>query len=338
MRIVVALGGNALLGRREAPDVAIEAARATKVAVELAELAQKHQLVITHGNGPQVGTLAVESVSDSTLAKPYPLDVLVAETQGMIGYWLVQALENQLGLDRRVAGVISQVVVHRDDPAFADPTKFVGAVYTARQAAHIAHEHDWTVRRDGDGWRRVVASPQPQAILEEPLIRLLLDQNATVVCMGGGGIPVAFADKGEIAGVEAVVDKDLTAALLAERVRAHVLLILTDVPAVELDYGMPKARAIADVTPIKLRAHHFATGSMGPKVEAAARFVERTNGTAAIGALDQVSQILQGRAGTIVRPDGEDIPSSIPLRDHADHSLGPDWAVTAPGWLLEEAQ
>lgn len=298
MRIVVALGGNALLVRGEQPDAGIQQEHVVAAVDSLAPLARRHQLVVTHGNGPQVGILANESAADPTLSTPYPLDVLGAETQGMIGYWLLQAWENALP-GREVASVLCQTVVDPDDPAFGAPTKFVGPVYTEDDAKQQAAAHGWEVRQDGPWWRRVVASPEPLELVERQVIADLLAREVLVVCSGGGGIPVVRVGR-RYHGVEAVIDKDLTASLLARSVGADALLLLTDVPAVELHYGTPRAEAIRRTTPAELRAVRFPAGSMGPKVDAVCRFVEATGGLGAIGNLTDAEAILEGRAGTTV--------------------------------------
>ncbi|MGP0031503.1 MAG: carbamate kinase [Acidimicrobiales bacterium] len=326
MRIVAALGGNALLERGEAPDSEIQERHVRHAAEALAPLAHDHdELVITHGNGPQVGILAVESADDPSLSHPYPFDALVAQTQGLIGYWLIQALECAVP-GRRVACLVSRTVVDPADPALADPSKFVGPVYSKTQADRLAAAHGWHVRPDGRNWRRVVPSPQPQGIAELDLIRLLLDSGATVICQGGGGVPVARDGRGRFHGVEAVVDKDTTSALLAEQLDADALLLLTDVAAVELDYGSADARPLRRAGVEQLRGIHFAAGSMGPKVAAACRFVERTGGLAAIGRLDDASSLLSGRAGTLVTP-AEDRAVSEPTRAAGTRRLG----TSAPG-------
>ena len=276
----------------------VEAVRA------LAPLARDHELVVTHGNGPQIGVLALESATDPNLTLPYPFDVLGAQTQGMIGYWLLQALQNELP-DRDVACIINQTLVDADDPAFDDPTKFIGEVYDEAEARRVAAERGWTVKPDGARWRRVVGSPAPQHVVETSLIHLLMDNDAIVVCAGGGGVPVVRRPDGRLDGVEAVVDKDHTASVLACALRADALLILTDVPNVFVDFGTPDQQAIHHVTPEALREGDFPAGSMGPKVEAACRFVEATGGMAGIGRLADVGAILEGAAGTVVTPDGQ---------------------------------
>jgi carbamate kinase len=303
VRIVAAVGGNALLERGEPPDAEIQQ-RHIRIAIDaLAPLARSGQLVVTHGNGPQVGLLARESDADPALARPYPLDVLGAQTQGMIGYWLLQGFQNAVP-GREIASVITQTLVSAADPAFTDPAKFIGPVYTEAEARQIAAERGWTVKADGDRWRRVVASPVPLRVVETRLIRQLLDANVVVIGAGGGGAPVVRNRLGELEGIEAVVDKDSAAGLLAEALDADLLLILTDVAAVETGYGTPDARPIHRATPADLRAVGFPAGSMGPKVEAACRFVELTGGTAAIGSLRDVDAILTGKAGTIVTSSG----------------------------------
>jgi carbamate kinase len=303
MRIVVALGGNALLQRGQRPDAEIQEANVRRAVEALAPLAAEHELVVTHGNGPQVGVLALQSASDPHLTTPYPFDVLGAQTQGMIGYWLLQAMQNQLP-GRQVAAIINQTLVEAADPAFAAPTKFVGEMYTGEEAEHLAAERGWVVKPDGAGWRRVVGSPRPQRVVETRLIRLLLESGAVVVCAGGGGVPVIRDERGDLQGVEAVVDKDLTSAVLAEALDADVLLVVTDVAHVMRDFGRPDATPILRETPAGLRSLDFAAGSMGPKVDAVCRFVELTGGMAAIGSLDDATAILAGRAGTIVTPNG----------------------------------
>ena len=299
MRVVAALGGNALLERGEPPDSGIQQGHITSAVAALAPVARDHELIITHGNGPQVGLLAMESARDPTLSRPYPFDVLGAQTQGMIGYWLVQALQN--ALPGRLAGcLICRTLVAADDPAFSHPVKFVGPVYDAATARELAARYDWQVRQDGAAWRRVVPSPEPVELLDLPLIRALLAAGAIVVCSGGGGVPVARDSAGTLRGVEAVVDKDLTAALLACLVRAEALLLLTDVESVQENFGTDHAQPIHLATPGELRARPFPAGSMGPKVDAACRFAEATGAMAAIGRLDDAEALLQRKAGTIV--------------------------------------
>ncbi|MFX0539102.1 carbamate kinase [Ornithinimicrobium sp. Y1847] len=303
MRIVVALGGNALLQRGQVPDAAAQVENIRRAMAALAPLTDDHEVVITHGNGPQVGVLAMESANDARLTQPYPFDALGAMTQGLIGYWILQAIGNERPY-RQLAAVLNQTLVDSDDPAFADPTKFVGEVYDEAQARELADKNGWEVKQDGDGWRRVVPSPRPREIIETKLIDHLLDESIIVVCAGGGGVPVVRTDSGDLKGVEAVIDKDLSAALLAHRLGADRLLVLTDVPAVMEDYGTDHARELRHTTPGRLRELDLPAGSMGPKVEAVCRFVEAaTNGrpvAAAIGNLEEAAALLDGSAGTYV--------------------------------------
>jgi carbamate kinase len=304
VRIVVAVGGNALLERGQKPDAAVQQANTVRAIRALAPLAEEHELVITHGNGPQVGLLALESAADPALERPYPFDVLGAQTQGMIGYWLLQGLQNALP-GRQVAAVLNQTLVSAADPAFAAPTKFVGPVYDEATARAYAQERGWSVKQDGQYWRRVVPSPQPVRLVEIRIVRLLLGSGAVVVCAGGGGVPVIRDEDGKLRGVEAVVDKDLATEVLAEALEADALLLLTDVPAVVRDFGTPQATPITRATPAALRRERFPGGSMGPKVEAVCRFVETTGDLGAIGALEDAPLILEGKAGTIVTPGGD---------------------------------
>jgi carbamate kinase len=304
MRIVIAVGGNALLERGQKPDAAVQKANAARAVAALAPLAEEHELVVTHGNGPQVGLLALESAADPQLERPYPFDVLGAQTQGMIGYWLLQGLQNALP-GRQVAAVLNQTLVSAADPAFASPTKFVGAVYDEETAKRYESERGWSVKQDGSYWRRVVPSPRPQRVVETRVVRLLLGSGAVVVCAGGGGVPVVRDEDGKLRGVEAVVDKDLATEVLAESLEADALLLLTDVPAVVRGFGTPEAAPISRATPAALRREDFPAGSMGPKVDAVCRFVEVTGDMAAIGALEDAAMILEGKAGTIVTPAGD---------------------------------
>ncbi|MGV9775106.1 carbamate kinase [Streptosporangium sp. NPDC003464] len=302
MRVLVALGGNALLRRGERPDADTQQENLRLSVTSLAKLAERHELIITHGNGPQVGVLALESTQDPNLTRPYPLDTIVAETQGMIGYWMLQALQNALP-GRQVAALVTQTLVSAVDPAFENPTKFVGEVYDQDEAEKLAREYGWTVKQDGRHWRRVVPSPAPQRVVETRLIRRLIRDDILTICAGGGGVPVIRNDKGQLQGVEAVIDKDLTGSVLAEALEADVFMMLTDVPRVARHFGTPRQEEIAHTTPYQLRAEEFPAGSMGPKVEAACRFVETTGDMAAIGRLDEAGQILEGEAGTIVTPN-----------------------------------
>ncbi len=308
MRLVVAVGGNALLERGEVPLAEIQEKHVGVAVDALAPLAGDHDLVITHGNGPQVGLLANESALDPDLPAPYPLDVLGAESQGMIGYFLLQAFENALP-GREVVSLVCQTEVAADDPAFEHPTKFVGQVFSEADGRKLAALRGWQIRPDGSDWRRVVASPEPLAMVELPTIRMLLGDGAIVICAGGGGIPVVRAQDGRLRGAEAVIDKDLSAALLARDLEADALLILTDVANVETGFGTKTAHPIGRTTPDRLRAQPFPAGSMGPKVEAACRFVEATGKPAMIGQLDDAADLLRGTRGTIVEPVNEAGPA-----------------------------
>jgi len=303
-RVVVALGGNALLRRGEPPE-AVNQARAAQAAAEaLVGLTATHELIVTHGNGPQVGLLAL--ISDAyTATAPYPLDVLGSETEGQIGYVLELALDNAIGHQRAVT-LLTRVVVDPDDSAFTAPSKFIGPGYSEPDARSLAAQHGWTVARDGDAWRRVVASPQPRRIVQLDAIQRLVDGGFLVICTGGGGIPVIEDAHGRQRGAEAVIDKDLASALLAQELGAEVLILATDVPAVYTGYGTDAARAIGRTHPAALHTADFPAGSMGPKVDAACRFVEHTGGRAAIGALNDIHALLDGTGGTQVVPDGDE--------------------------------
>jgi len=297
----VALGGNALLERGEAPEELVQRRHVRRAAQALAPLAAEHQLVVCHGNGPQIGVLALESAQDPTLSHPYPLDALGAATQGMIGYWLTQELA-AAGVAQPVLAVVTQTVVDPADPAFAEPTKFIGPGYDETHADRLTRTQGWRFARDGASWRRVVPSPRPLRIVEEPTISALTDAGSVVVCGGGGGVPVVVDPGGRLTGVDAVVDKDLTAALLAERLGADRLLLLTDVPAVMRDFGTPQAAALRHLDLADLDGMAFPAGSMGPKTEACRRFVTATGRPAAIGALAQAAEVLDGAAGTTIEP------------------------------------
>ncbi len=262
--------------------------------------------MIAHGNGPQVGLLALQGAAYDQV-ETYPLDVLDAQTQGMIGYLLLQELGNLLPFDTPVTALLTMIEVDGGDPAFEDPTKPIGPVYEPAEAQALAKQKGWSMRPDGDGVRRVVPSPAPKRILGLPALRGLLEHGAVVICAGGGGIPVVYTEEQvpagrQLTGVEAVIDKDLASALLAEDLDADLLLILTDVDAVYQGWGTPEAHAIATATPAQLDGAGFAAGSMGPKVKAACRFAQRTGRTAAIGSIDDVTEILAGTAGTRVTP------------------------------------
>ncbi|WP_112274075.1 carbamate kinase [Lentzea terrae] len=297
MRIVVALGGNALLMRGERADASVQLHHVEAAARALAPLAAEHELVVCHGNGPQIGLLALESEADPSLTRPYPLDTLGAETQGMIGYWLAQSLRNA-GVRKPVLAVVTQTVVDAADPAFAAPTKFIGPIYDRDQADRLAGQNGWTMAADGPNWRRVVPSPEPLRLIEQESIEQLASGGTVVVCAGGGGAPVV--DDGQLRGVEAVVDKDLTSAELAIALKADRLLLLTDVSAVMTDFGLPDAEPLRHLDVAELEHLTFPAGSMGPKIEACRRFVLATGSTAAIGALTDAEALLLGEAGTTI--------------------------------------
>jgi len=307
MRVVVALGGNALLRRGEAPEFGTQRRNVKAAASAVAAVAHRHEIVVTHGNGPQVGLLALQAAAYASV-QPYPLDLLGAESEGMIGYLLNLALAEAMP-GRDVATLLTEVEVDPADPAFLTPEKPIGPIYGAAEARRLKAERRWPMVRDGAGWRRVVASPEPRRIREINAIKALMGAGIVAVCAGGGGVPVVGGDGGEWRGVEAVVDKDLTAALLAEALDAAFLLLLTDVPAVWTRWPMAQGSPIGHTSPAELRRLTFAAGSMGPKVEAACRFVERTGRRAGIGAIDQAAAILDGLGGTIIRPGRLDPPA-----------------------------
>jgi len=265
----------------------------------LAAVAAQHELVLSHGNGPQVGLLALQAAA-YTEVEAYPLDVLGAETEGMIGYVIEQELGNVMPRDAPLASLLTMIEVDPNDAAFGDPTKFVGPVYTKDNADALAASKAWTFKQDGDSWRRVVPSPEPRRIFEIRPIRWLLDHGVVVICAGGGGVPTMFSPDagGTLVGVEAVIDKDLASELLAREVAADLLVLATDVDGVYADWGTPDQRRLGQVAPAQLREEQFAAGSMGPKVDAAARFVEATGKRAAVGSLADIEQIVAGTAGT----------------------------------------
>lgn len=294
MRLVVALGGNALSIRGEAFTADSQRASIKSAARSLSQLLDAgHDVVITHGNGPQVGYLALQGGS-------FPLDVLGAETDGMIGYVLQQELDNAHLPDRKYATLLTQIEVDPNDPAFQVPTKFIGPVYSEDEAAKLSSERGWTIGRDGAHFRRTVPSPRPQRILELDVIQLLLDQNVVVICAGGGGIPVVQTADGTMIGVEAVIDKDHASGLLARALKTDGYLMLTDVEGVFADWDTPDAQLIRETTPKELRAMEFPAGSMGPKVDAACDFVDATGGFAAIGRLSDTVDLVAGTCGTRV--------------------------------------
>lgn len=292
MRIVVALGGNALSKRGETLTAANQRASIRTAARALAQVMDAgHEVVITHGNGPQVGYLALRGGA-------FPLDVLGAETDGMIGYVLQQELDNAYLPEAKYATLLTQIEVDPNDPAFQKPTKFIGPIYTEEETARLRADHGWTIGQDGAHFRRTVPSPRPKRILELDVIRLLLDQGVVIICAGGGGIPVVQKDDGTMIGVEAVIDKDHASGLLARALEADAFLMLTDVEGVYSGWGTPDQALIAQLTPQEVAQMDFPAGSMGPKVDAACEFAQATGGFAAIGRLSDTLDLINGTTGT----------------------------------------
>ncbi|WP_406428890.1 carbamate kinase [Streptomyces sp. NBC_00147] len=306
MRIVVALGGNALARRGEPMTADHLRANVRSTCEALAGLARQHELVITHGNGPQVGLLALQNLAYQDVAA-YPLDILGAETQGMIGYVIQQELSNALAGEREVAAIVTTTEVDEADPAFERPTKLIGPQYSAQDAAEAAAEYRWTIARDGAAFRRVVPSPAPRRIVQAPLVRMLLEYGRLVVCVGGGGVPVKIDGKGRQTGMQAVVDKDLASAALAAELKADRLVMLTDGDYVSENWGTPEQRDILTASPEAIAELSFAEGSMKPKVDAAVR-VAKAGGRALIGPLERIDDLLERRVGTEIRAD---VPEGI---------------------------
>ncbi|WP_277758995.1 carbamate kinase [Pseudomonas sp. A34-9] len=299
MRIVVALGGNALLRRGEPMTADNQRANIRIATEQIAKIHPGNQLVIAHGNGPQVGLLSLQAAAYTSVT-PYPLDVLGAETEGMIGYIIEQELGNLLDFEVPFATLLTQVEVDANDPAFKNPTKPIGPVYDKAEAEKLAADKGWAIAPDGDKFRRVVASPLPKRIFEIRPIKWLLDKGSIVICAGGGGIPTMYDENRNLKGIEAVIDKDLCSSLLAEQLEADLLVIATDVNAAFIDYGKPTQQAIAEAHPDELERLGFAAGSMGPKVQAACEFARHTGKVAVIGSLADIEAIVQGTAGTRV--------------------------------------
>ncbi len=300
MKLVVTLGGNALLRRGEAMTAQTQIKNVRLACEALEVIARDHTLVLGHGNGPQVGLIALQNEAYGEHVKPYPFDILGAESQAMVGYLFMQELRNALA-GKDVACVVTQSVVSDTDPAFSNPTKFIGPVYDEATAKQLAQENHWVVKPDGQYWRRVVPSPKPQRIVEIESIRTLTDAGVIVISGGGGGVPVLEKD-GKLTGVEAVIDKDFCCSLLAQDLKADGLVIATDVPGVFVNWGTPEQKQVREASPEQLLSMGFAAGSMGPKVLAACEFVQKTGNRAAIGALEDIEAIVKGEAGTQIVP------------------------------------
>ncbi|MDE4908289.1 carbamate kinase [Methanogenium marinum] len=306
MRIVIALGGNALLSRGEPMTAAAQRENIRIAAEAIAPVTRDHEVILSHGNGPQVGLLALQAAAAENEGNGengvFPLDVLGAETEGMIGYLIEQEMGNLLPEGQPLATLLTMVEVDPDDPAFTHPTKFVGPLYTRREADRLTAAHGWSFRQDGEPWRRVVPSPEPQRIFEIRPIRWLLEHGTVVICTGGGGIPTMFAPDGRriLTGVEAVIDKDRASALLAQETEADLLIMATDVDGVYEKWGTPDARRIVSTSPDALNSGDFPDGSMGPKVEAACRFANIPGKRAVIGALADIPTMVARTSGTQV--------------------------------------
>lgn len=300
MRIVIALGGNALLQRGQPMTAENQRANIRLAAERIADVAQGNEIVIAHGNGPQVGLLALQAAAYHDVA-PYPLDILGAQTEAMIGYVIEQELGNLLPPEQQLATVLTMIEVDPDDPAFEHPTKPIGPLYDRETAQRLQAASGWAIAADGNKFRRVVASPKPKRIFEIRPIRSLVEHGTIVICAGGGGIPTMYDEVGQLRGVEAVIDKDLAAALLAEQLDADLLVIATDVDGVYVDWGTPNQARLGQVTPDELAGLELPPGSMGPKVQAACGFARTTGNEAVIGSLGDIADIVVGDAGTRVK-------------------------------------
>jgi carbamate kinase len=300
MRIVIALGGNAILQRGQPMTAENQRANIRAAAERIAAVAPGNEIVIAHGNGPQVGLLALQAAAYHDVA-PYPLDVLGAQTEAMIGYVIEQELGNLLPAQQSLATILTMIEVDRDDPAFRDPTKPIGPVYDKATAERLKATSGWAIAPDGDRFRRVVASPKPKRIFEIQPIRTLVERGTIVICAGGGGIPTMYDEHGKLQGVEAVIDKDLASALLAEQLDADLLVIATDVDGVYTGWGTPEQKRLSGLVPDELDGLNLPAGSMGPKVQAACGFARANGKEAVIGALTDIADIVNGTAGTRVR-------------------------------------
>ena len=297
MRIVIALGGNALLRRGE-DMTAVNQRKNIQIAVSaLAPIVEQNELVISHGNGPQVGLLSLQSAAYKEVEE-YPLDILGAQTQGMIGYMIEQELGNILPIEVPIASILTMVEVDPDDPAFDNPTKPIGPVYSKEEAEALKNDKGWEIKKDGEYWRRVVSSPIPHRIFELRPIHWLLEKNTVVICAGGGGIPTIYNKEGNLEGVEVVIDKDRASSLLAFELEADILIMATDTDGVYSNWGTEEEKLISKTTPEEIRKYEFDKGSMGPKVEAACSFIERSGQRAVIGSLTDIEGMVNGTAGT----------------------------------------
>jgi carbamate kinase len=308
VRIVVALGGNALLRRGEAMTAENQRANVRQACEALAPLISEHQLVVTHGNGPQVGLLALQGAAYKDV-ETYPLDVLGSQTEGMIGYMIEQELGNLVPIEVPFATILTMVEVDGDDPGFNNPTKFIGPIYRHDEAESLKAQKGWAFKQDGEHWRRVVPSPLPKRIFEIRPIKWLLEKNTVVIATGGGGIPTMYEPGKErhLIGIEAVIDKDLASELLARELEADLFIMATDADAVFVNWGKPDAKAIRAASPDGIGAFSFPAGSMGPKVEAACNFARSTGRKAAIGALADIERIVNGTAGTTISTGQADV-------------------------------
>ena len=297
MRIVIALGGNALLRRGEKMTANNQRENIRIAARALAPIIEEHEVVISHGNGPQVGLLSLQSAAYKEVEE-YPLDILGAQTQGMIGYMIEQELGNLLPIGKPIASILTMVEIDPEDPAFSNPTKPIGPVYSEKEARQLAENKGWDIKQDGKYWRRVVPSPEPHRIFELRPIHWLLEKGTVVICAGGGGIPTSYVKKGKLEGVEVVIDKDRASSLLAFELDADLLIMATDTDGVYTDWGGDSQEIISKTTPEEIGQYKFDKGSMGPKVEAACAFVERSGQRAVIGSLNDLKKMVDNLAGT----------------------------------------
>ena len=307
MRILIALGGNALLKRGQAMAYQTELSNVRKASQQILSLYRDNELIITHGNGPQVGLIALQQEAFKDTVPAYPLDAMGAQSIGLIGYMIQKELAAILGQDSKIVSVLTQTEVDKDDPAFNHPTKPVGPVYEKQTADRLMQEHGWTMAKDNEHYRRVVPSPDPKRILGLSALQTLIDSEHLIICCGGGGIPVYFRNSGELVGAEAVIDKDLASSLLAASLKADLFIIATDVKGIFLNWEQSNQKLIRQTSPAFLRQQKFATGSMGPKVEAACRFVEKTGRTAVVGSLEEIEDLAVGLAGTRIGTNFETV-------------------------------